>query len=817
MTKERLRELLEISVHELFAIEVDEASPQELFQALANVVKQMYSEDWRQTRKNLLLEDQKQAYYFSIEFLPGKMLKSNLLNMQLLEQAEAVFEELGVSLDDVAETEKDMALGNGGLGRLASCFMDSLASLGLPGNGNGIRYRYGLFKQKFIDGHQVELPDDWLRSGNVWEVRKESKAVPIRFGGQVYLVTGEDGKLAPVYEGGFTWRAVPYDTAMVGYQNQHINTLRLWSVEVPAEDEAHYATLESRQALENLTAVLYPDDSNEIGKRTRLMQEYFFVSAGIQSIIRYYKKSNLPLAMLSERVAIHINDTHPALCVPELMRILVDEEGLAWEQAWSITVKVMSYTNHTIMAEALEKWPVRMIEEVLPRMDQIIKEIDRRFVEGMQGVHPQALLDRTRIIIDDQVHMAHLAIIGSHSVNGVAKLHSDLLKSVVLHDFYLIYPARFNNKTNGIAQRRWLQLANQPLAKVLDQSIGTSWRNGPLDLQLLKNYYEDETVLQQIAEAKMSNKRALARYIQHTTGVTVDPTAIFDVQIKRLHAYKRQLLNLMHILKLYFEVKDDPTATFHPRVFIFGAKAAPSYHYAKSIIKVINEVANLINHDETINDKIKVIFLENYNVSLAEKIIPAADVSEQISLASKEASGTSNMKLMLNGAVTIATLDGANIEIRDAIGDENIAIFGLTEEEVYQYYAQHNYSAYTYYESDPVLQRVVNAFIDGTIPNIQVEGREIFDSLLKYNDEYFLLKDFHAYCDAQHRVDSAYQDTQRWRKVSLMNIANAGKFSADETVRNYAADIWQIDPLFAHVKEPNAASLTETVPPAEFS
>ncbi|MFS1087479.1 glycogen/starch/alpha-glucan phosphorylase [Enterococcus casseliflavus] len=817
MTKERLRELLEISVHELFAIEVDEASPQEMFQALANVVKQMYSEDWRQTRKNLLLEDQKQAYYFSIEFLPGKMLKSNLLNMQLLEQAEAVFEELGVSLDEVADTEKDMALGNGGLGRLASCFMDSLASLSLPGNGNGIRYRYGLFKQKFIDGHQVELPDDWLRSGNVWEVRKESKAVPIRFGGQVYLVTGEDGKLTPVYEGGFTWRAVPYDTAMVGYQNQHINTLRLWSVEVPAEDEAHYATLESRQALENLTAVLYPDDSNEIGKRTRLMQEYFFVSAGIQSIIRYYKKSNLPLAMLSERVAIHINDTHPALCVPELMRILVDEEGLAWEQAWSITVKVMSYTNHTIMAEALEKWPVRMIEEVLPRMDQIIKEIDRRFVEGMQGVHPQALLDRTRIIIDDQVHMAHLAIIGSHSVNGVAKLHSDLLKSVVLHDFYLIYPARFNNKTNGIAQRRWLQLANQPLAKVLDQSIGTSWRNDPLDLQLLKNYYDDETVLQQIADAKMSNKRALAKYIQKATGITVDPTAIFDVQIKRLHAYKRQLLNLMHILKLYFEVKDDPTAAFHPRVFIFGAKAAPSYHYAKSIIKVINEVANLINHDETINDKIKVIFLENYNVSLAEKIIPAADVSEQISLASKEASGTSNMKLMLNGAVTIATLDGANIEIRDAIGDENIAIFGLTEEEVYQYYAQHNYSAYTYYESDPVLQRVVNAFIDGTIPNIQVEGREIFDSLLKYNDEYFLLKDFHAYCDAQHRVDSAYQDTQRWRKVSLMNIANAGKFSADETVRNYAADIWQIDPLFAHVKEPNAASLTETVPPAEFS
>ena len=809
MTKEKLRILLENSVNELYAISIEDASPQELFQALAQVVKYAYADDWRQTRQHLLAEQQKQAYYFSIEFLPGKMLKSNLLSLDLLTIAEDVLHDLGVSLDEVAETEKDMALGNGGLGRLASCFMYSLASLALPGNGNGIRYKYGLFKQKFIDGHQVELPDDWLRSGNVWEVRKESKAVPIHFGGNVYLQENEAGKLKPVYEGGFTWRAVPYDTAMLGYQNQHLNTLRLWSVEVPSEEEAKYATLESRQALENLTAVLYPDDSNETGRRTRLMQEYFFVSAGIQSILRYYKKMNRPMDQMSEKIAIHINDTHPALCIPELMRLLIDEEEMAWEQAWATTLKVMSYTNHTIMAEALEKWPVNMIKEVLPRMYQIIEEIDRRFIAGLEKVHPCDLLNRTRIISDGQVHMANLAIIGSHSINGVAKLHSDLLKAVVLHDFYVIYPARFNNKTNGIAQRRWLQLANRPLTKILDDTIGDSWHHEPEDLSLLKNYQDDASVLEAIAYAKKQNKVALADYIEAHCGLKVDPTAIFDVQIKRLHAYKRQLLNLMHILKLYFEAKANPEAEFHPRVFIFGAKAAPSYHYAKSIIKVINETAAMINHDPQIKDKIKVVFLENYNVSLAERIIPAADVSEQISLASKEASGTSNMKLMLNGAVTVATLDGANIEIRDAIGDENIAIFGLTEEEVYRYYAEKNYSAYSYYENDTTLQRVVNAFVDGTIPRIEMEGKEIFDSLIKYNDEYFLLRDFEAYCDAQTRIDIAYRDTQRWKKVSLMNIANAGKFTADKTVQQYAEDIWQIELLFAHVKDPHTASLTE--------
>jgi starch phosphorylase len=501
---------------------------------------------------------------------------------------------------------------------------------------------------------------------------------------------------------------------------------------------------------------------------------------------------------INQYIAIHINDTHPAMCVAEFMRLLIDEEKMGWERAWNVTQEVMSYTNHTIMAEALEKWSINMMKSVCPRIYQIIEEIDRRFVEEMTGVHDFDLIQRTRIIQGDQVHMAHLAIIGSHSINGVAKLHSDLLKAVVLHDFFLLYPARFNNKTNGIAMRRWTQLANPTMSKVLDEYIGVSWRKQPRDLRLLLNYEEDDQVLNALAEAKLENKKRLAAYIQKHCGVEVNPQAIFDVQIKRLHAYKRQLLNLLHIIKLYLDLKENPELPIEPRVFIFGAKAAPSYHYAKSVIKVINETASLINHDTSINDKLKIVFLENYNVSLAERIIPAADVSEQISLASKEASGTSNMKLMLNGAVTIATLDGANVEIRDAVGDDNIAIFGLTESEVYQYYENRNYSSADIYKDDAVVHKVVKALIDGTIPNIISEGQEIFDSLIKYNDEFFVLRDFADYCLAQQSVDQAYKDKRRWRQISLRNIANAGRFSSDNTVQRYADDIWQIEPVFAH-------------------
>lgn len=550
--------------------------------------------------------------------------------------------------------------------------------------------------------------------------------------------------------------------------------------------------------VEDLTAVLYPDDSNEQG---RLTQEYFFVSAGIQSIIRYYKKMKMPISRINEYIAIHINDTHPALCVPEMMRILLDEFDLSWEKAWGLTVSIMSYTNHTIMQEALEKWPVSMVKYHLPRMYQIIEEIDRRFVTNLQGLYPDDLIQRTRIIQGDQIHKANLSIIGSHSTNGVAKLHSDLLKSVVLHNFYVLYPERFNNKTNGITQRRWLQLSNEPLASLLDETIGTSWRKEPTDLQMLMNYYDDDRLLELLADTKHKNKVRLAKYIKETCNIEVNPNAIFDVQIKRLHAYKRQLLNLLHIMKCYLDLKDDPNRDFVPRVWIFGAKAAPSYTYAKSIIKAINETATLINNDPDIGDKMKIVFLPNSNVSLAEIIIPAADVSEQISLATKEASGTSNMKLMANGAVTMATMDGANVEIRDYVGADNIYVFGLTEEEVY--YEKGDYSAQAIYDQDPVVRRVLNAFVDGTIPNIQREGQEIFDSLLKYNDEFFLLKDFESYCKVQEQVSQDYLDQTKWRKMSLTNTAKSSIFSADYTVMKYAEDIWQIAPVNLHKEKRN--------------
>lgn len=801
VTKKQIVKELKRNIQQSYAMELEDATPQEIFNSLGKTIKAIYNQDWQKTWKDYIIEEHKQVYYFSIEFLPGKMLKSNLLNLGLLEIVREALNDYNIDLEDVAAVEKDMALGNGGLGRLASCFMDSLASCGLPGNGNGIRYDYGLFKQQFVDGYQVELPDEWLKDGNVWEIRRESKAVNVHYGGKVYMEKQANGQLKPIYENEIVLKAVPYDTGMVGYQNGIVNTMRLWGVEIPVSQEGKYRTIEERRVFEDLTAVLYPDDSNETGRLIRLAQEYFFVSAGIQSIIRYYRKLNRPWHDLSEKVAIHINDTHPALCVPELMRILLDECDLNWELAWDLTVKVMSYTNHTILAEALEKWPIYLLERVVPRMYQIIQEIDRRYVLSMQNIHPNDLIERTRIIQGEYVHMANLAIIGSHSTNGVAKLHSDLLKSVVLHDFYIIFPERFNNKTNGIAQRRWLQIANEELSQVLDETIGKTWRKDPADLKLLMNYQDDEAVLKRLFEAKKTKKIALAQYVEETTGIVINPEAIFDVQIKRLHAYKRQLLNLLHIIKLYLDLLENPKLDIEPRVFIFGAKAAPSYTYAKSIIKVINEVAQLINHDERIQDKLKIVFLANYNVTLAEIIIPAADVSEQISLASKEASGTSNMKLMLNGAITIATLDGANVEIRDAVGDDNIDIFGLTEAEVYAYYENKNYSSNQIYENDPVIKRILDTLIDGTIPNIEKEGREIFDSLILYNDEYFLLRDFNSYCEAQTKIDLAYKDRKRWEKISLMNIANAGHFSADTTVKQYAEDIWQIEPLFAHKRK----------------
>ena len=721
------------------------------------------------------------------------MLKSNLLNLGILNTVREGLNDFGIELDEVAKIEPDMAIGNGGLGRLASCFMDSLASTGLPGNGNGIRYRYGLFKQKIVDGYQVELPDSWLNNGNPWEVRRADKAVEVTFGGEVWLEDDGKGNLIPHYKDQERVLAVPYDTPMVGFENTTVNNMCLWRSEVPEELDPKFQNLDYMRQTSMLSAELYPDDSNYDGRLLRLKQEYFFVSAGLQRILHHYKGTQKKdIRKIGDYIAVHINDTHPALCVPEFMRLLVDEYGVGWNRAWDTTLKVMSYTNHTILSEALEKWPEEMIKQLLPRIYQIIVEIDRRRTAELLPKVGATLVHNTRIIKDGQIHMANLSIIGSHSTNGVAKLHSDLLKDVELHDFYEIYPERFNNKTNGIADRRWIQIANERLSGIIDETIGKSWRHDLDELKLLKNFKNDEKTLEQLQKAKFDDKLRLAAVIKEQKGITVNPDAIFDVQVKRLHAYKRQLLNALHILKLYFDLKDNPELDRIPRVFIFGAKAAPSYHYAKSIIKVINEIANMINNDQTIKDKLKVVFMENYNVSLAEVIIPAANVGEQISLASKEASGTSNMKFMLNGALTIGTLDGANIEIFEAAGDGNNFVFGLTKDEVYEYYRNGNYNARDIYEQNPVVNRILNALIDGTVPNIKSEGREIFDSLTVYNDEYFVLRDFNDYVRAQAELEKLYRDQKAWTQASLMNIANVGRFSSDRTVREYADDIWYI-------------------------
>lgn len=782
------------------ALDINDASAADLCTVLCSMVKEAVNGQLQKTSSRSDKEKQKQLYYFSIEFLPGRLLKSNLENMGWYETVDKGLKEMGLSLDKIAEAEKDIAIGNGGLGRLASSFMDSLASDGFPGNGNGIRYKYGMFKQKIINGYQVELPDQWLDGGSNWEIKHENHSKYVRFGGSVELPE-IDGQIKPVYKGGRVIKAVPYDIGMTGYHNDVVNTMRLWDAEIPSNQEENYRTIEDLRKVEDLTSVLYPDDSTESGRRLRLDQEYFFVSAGLQSIIDHYlRKYNEPLTKLGQYIAVHINDTHPAMVIPEMMRLLMDEHGLGWDEAWDITQSVVSFTNHTIMMESMERWDINMMQQEVPRILQIIREIDRRFAVSLQGKRDDDFINRTRPIANGQVHMVRLAIIGSHSINGVAKLHTQLLETKVLHDFYELYPERFNNKTNGITIRRWALIGNRPLTKLLDKTIGTSWHSNATDLSQLLKYKDDTKILNQIGEVKLENKKALAAYIKKQTGITVDPTAIFDVQIKRLHAYKRQLLNLLRIVKLYFDIKDNPSLDIKPRVFIFAGKSAPSYRYAKDIIKCINEVANMVNSDPVVSKKIKVVFLENYGVSLAEKIIPAADVSEQISLASKEASGTSNMKLMLCGALTVATMDGANIEIHDYVGKDNIFTFGLTKDDVYHYYNDHSYYPQTLYDNDPVIKRVLNAFVDGTIPNLGNAGQTIFRSLTGNNDEFFVLKDFEPFVKVQEEVDKAYRDSRHWNQMALINIANAGHFSSDDTIKRYVKDIWHIKSYTAEDK-----------------
>lgn len=794
LTKEQFLHDFKDILHEEQLIKVEDATPAELFQTLARTIRKYITPMWLERRNKLVEDKQKIAYYFSIEFLPGRMLETNLLNLGILDVVKEGFDELGIDFTAVKRAEHDMALGNGGLGRLAAAFMDSLATTGYPGFGNGIRYRYGLFKQKIVDGYQVELPDDWFGSlGNVWETRKDHDVVDVKIFGNVYLQANKEGRIVPVYENSRTLRAVPYDVPQIGFENDIVNNLRLWDVEIPEEYELEYPTIEARRKVQDITAILYPDDSSYEGKELRLIQEYFMTSAGLQTIIKSYRKQGLPLEQIHEKVSVHINDTHPAVAPAEFMRLLLDDCGLEWADAWNATVKTMSYTNHTILSEALEKWDAELFKNVLPRVYQIILEIDNRYVSDMaaRGIDPQ-VIENTRIVKDNQVHMAHLAIIGGHSVNGVAKLHTELLKEDTLRDFYAIYPEKFNNKTNGIIQRRWLQIADEPLSNEIDRLIGNGWRTDIHELRRLLDYKDDRQVLSEFYNVKQEAKARLAVFIKESTGVEVSTEAIFDVQVKRLHAYKRQLLNLLHILKLYWDLKDNPNKDMVPRVFIFGAKAAPGYHFAKSVIKLINEVANLVNNDESLQGKLKVVFLENYRVSLAELIIPAADVSEQISLASKEASGTSNMKFMMTGAITLATLDGANIEIKDEVGDDNIVIFGMDKDEVYDHYARHDYYSRGVYESNPVVRRVVDSFVNGAIPNVRNEGSEIYEALITHNDEYFLLEDFASYVAAQEKIDQLYHDKGKWARMSLINIATSDKFTSDDTIEQYAKEIWNL-------------------------
>ncbi|WP_179394630.1 glycogen/starch/alpha-glucan family phosphorylase [Lacticaseibacillus absianus] len=773
----------------LFADSLDNLSTLQQYQALAFVVKGYYAKDWVQTKANNEKHHRKQVYYFSIEFMPGRLLGSNLLNLGIKATVEAGLERLALDPVTLYAAEGDPGLGNGGLGRLASAFLDAMASVGMAGHGNGIRYQYGLFQQRFVDGYQVELPDDWLRDPYVWETRKENRAVIVKYGGQVELRPRANGSLQAIYHGAEDVLAVPYDTAMVGYRTGCVNTLRLWAAE-PVPGRAH--NLAEKARVNAITQILYPDDSDNDGRELRLRQEYFFVSAGVQSIVTHFKRTHADLHLLPQFIAIHINDTHPAMAVLELMRILLDEEEMTWEEAWRLTVATMSYTNHTLMTEALETWPESMFAGLLPRLYQIAQEIDHRFRAAHVQQYGELLVDRSAPIANGQLRMAYLAVIGSHAVNGVAKLHTELLEQSVLHDFYTLYPARFNNKTNGITPRRWVQLADPALATLIDATLGPGWRRDPRALQDLRAHADDPAFLAALNAAKLANKGRLAAVIQQQLGLYVDPSAMFDVQIKRLHAYKRQLLHVFGLLDSYRALKagEDRPA----RVHVFGAKAAPSYRYAKSVIKLINAVADLVNHDPAVNQKLQVAFLPNYGVSLAEAIIPAADVSEQISLAGTEASGTSNMKLMATGAITLATLDGANIEIQAVAGAENMVTFGLTATEATRMQSAHTYNARAVYEADPRLRAVVDMLTDGSIPGIASEGREIRTELLDYNDTYFVLEDFAAYLAANRKLDALWADPDRWAQAALANIAASGQFSADFTVQRYGREVWHVLP-----------------------
>ena len=819
ISKEEFKKSIIENVKNQYCRTIDEATPQQIFQAVSYAIKDVIIDDWIATQKQFDETGAKKVYYLSMEFLMGRALGNNIINLGAKKAVKEALEELGFDLNAIEDQEPDPALGNGGLGRLAACFLDSLATLGYPAYGCGIRYHYGMFKQKIKDGYQVEVPDEWLKNGYPFELRRPEYATEVKFGG--YVKTEWDGERNHfVQEGYQSVLAVPYDMPIVGYGNNVVNTLRIWDAQpidtfsLSAFDKGDYQkAVEQENLAKNLVEVLYPNDNHYAGKELRLKQQYFFISASLQVALKKFKETNDDIHKLPEKIVFQMNDTHPTVAVAELMRLLLDQEGLNWDEAWGITTKCCAYTNHTIMAEALEKWPIELFSRLLPRVYQIVEEINRRFLIEVQNKYPNNYekVKKMAIIFDGQVKMAHLAIVAGYSVNGVAKLHTEILKNQELKDFYEMMPEKFNNKTNGITQRRFLLHGNPLLADWITEQIGDEWITDLPHLAKLKVYVDDPKFQQEFMNIKYQNKLRLAKYIKEHNGIDVDPRSVFDVQVKRLHEYKRQLLNILHVMYLYNQLKDNPNMDMVPRTFIFGAKAAAGYQIAKKTIKLINSVADVINNDKSINGKLKVVFIEDYRVSNAELIFAAADVSEQISTASKEASGTGNMKFMLNGALTLGTMDGANVEIVEEVGKENAFIFGLSADEVINYENNGGYNPEEIFNTDQDIRRVLMQLINGYYsPQDPELFRDIYNSLLNTKnsakaDTYFILKDFRSYAEAQKRVEAAYRDENWWARAAMLNTASAGKFSSDRTIEEYVRDIWHLEKI--HVDDDDVKAL----------
>ncbi len=811
LDKETLKKMIRENVKTLYRKTLEAASAEEVYQAAVFAVRDVITDKWMKTHDEYYEKDVKVVYYLSMEFLMGRFFGNSLINLEMYDEVKEVLEELGIDYNMVEDAEPDPGLGNGGLGRLAACFLDSLSTLQLPAYGCGIRYHYGIFEQKIENGYQVEAPDNWLENGDPWGIKRNEYAVKVKFGGNVRAVPKGNGEYRFVQENYQSVIAVPYDYPVIGYGNNTVNTLRLWEARAKNKldlkffNEGNYQKAAEEELLAStMTDVLYPADEHIQGKELRLRQQYFFISATVQRVVERFKKHHTNFHELPDKVAFQLNDTHPTVAVAELMRVLVDENDVPWDDAWEITRKVCAYTNHTIMAEALEKWPMELFSRLLPRIYQIVEEINRRYCLELQAKYgmDHEKLRRMAIIADGQIRMAYLAIVGSHSVNGVAALHTEILKHQELKDFYELYPEKFNNKTNGITQRRWLLHANHGLAGLISETIGDGWITELTELEKLLPYAEDENFRRRFMEIKKANKVALAKYIKETKGIDINPDSIFDIQVKRLHEYKRQLLNVLHIIGLYNQLKMNPGMDMVPRTFIFGAKAAAGYRRAKLIIKLINAVADVVNNDPTIEGKIKVVFMENYRVSLAERLIPAADVSEQISTAGKEASGTGNMKFMLNGALTVGTMDGANVEIYEEVGKDNIFIFGMSAEEVQAKYQTH-YDPWFIYNMNQEVRMALTSLIDGTFDQNTDLFRELYDALLNgfggRADEYFVLEDYADYARAQWDIDRAYRDQTKWAKMAIVNVAKSGKFSSDRTIRQYAEEIWDLKPL--HIED----------------